>query len=46
MISRYGNENEEKNRMQFLAYYVILFWAISLIVLVLLLLDVIFWDGL
>ena len=44
MISRYGNKDEEKSRMQFLAYYVILFWSISLIVLVSLLFEVILGD--
>jgi hypothetical protein len=46
MISRYGNEDEEKSRMQFLAYYFIFFWSISLIGLVTLLYKVIVGDGL
>lgn len=46
MISRYGNEDEEKSRMQFLAYYVIFFWSITLIGLVSLFFKVILGDGL
>lgn len=37
MILRYGNEDEEKNRMQFLAYYILFLLSISSIALVILL---------
>lgn len=46
MISRYGNEGEEKSRMQFLAYYIIFILSISLMASLVLILKVIVSGGL